>query len=85
MANTDKSVGTSVTKEEAKAAYESLLAQLTEIYGKPVDYSAEPMTEGSEYKCVSWENTDMGKIDLFWGDNLWGDKGYNNCYICVSK
>ena len=85
MANTDKSVGTSVTKKEAKAAYESLLAQLTEIYGKPVDYSAEPMTEGSEYKCVSWENTNMGKIDLFWGDNLWGDKGYNNCYICVSK
>ena len=87
MANSEynKAGVTKVSKNEAKEAYESMYARLSKTYGEPIDLSGDPPANGSEYCCKQWKNTDIGTIDLFWGDNLWGQTGYNNCYLSVSE
>lgn len=87
MANSEnnKAGVTKVSKNEAKEAFESMYARLSKTYGEPIDLSGDPPANGSEYCCKQWKNTDIGTIDLFWGDNLWGQTGYNNCYLSVSE
>ena len=79
----DDIIDKSLSPKEAKELYDRLYRIISDKYGDPGFTDNEPYWEG-EYEYCKWYSKECGDVELHWGSNMFGIKGYNNCFLTLS-